>query len=291
MIILEGSPGAGKTTALAAALTTSPSRVLAFPEAQPERLTDSAEPPAAHAGPASRTVTDLLIREDEARVEAARRARDVAPDTVVISDRCYLNVLAYRYALATLNRVPWRAFDHALTVVARRELPRRRAQDTVIVVLLDPVESLRRRAGHAATSQHSLWFDPEFLAAHREFWERLDRWPILSAHGGGPQLRFQAAFPTSDLVGEPASPLHAAGPPTLGPAMAAAQNLVCLHGCTGARSPVVVTTHGVTQLYPSTIHVAPGGNRSLAEVRCLHRAADITDDWIRSYTATQRPMP
>lgn len=160
MLVLDGMPGAGKTTRLATLRTENPEAVL-FPEAQPP---DGDE----------HTVLRALLAEDYARTQAAAQIADDHPERPVVSDRCHLGVLAYRYAHAHRTG-RWADFERALAASA--VLDQRHHGDTVLILHLDPVDSLARRGDpHACDQQFRLWFDLDFLVAYGEFWRHLDRW-------------------------------------------------------------------------------------------------------------------
>jgi thymidylate kinase len=161
MLVLDGLPGCGKTTRLGALRRQCPNAVV-FPEAQPPDEADE------------HTVLRALMGEDYARTQAARHLAEHEPHRPVASDRSHLGVLAYRYAHARLTGA-WADFEHALTYTS--VLDQRHHDDTVLILHLDPAESLRRRGGPAASSNRFWpWFDPAFLRAYGEFWHHLDQW-------------------------------------------------------------------------------------------------------------------
>lgn len=164
MLVLDGMPGCGKTTRLGALRRQCPDAVV-FPEAQPPDGADE------HA------VLRALMGEDYARTQAARQLAEHEPHCTVASDRSHLGVLAYRYAHARLTG-SWADFEHALTYTS--VLDQRHHDDIVLILHLDPAESVRRRGDPAASADRFWpWFDSAFLRAYGEFWYHLDQWVTL----------------------------------------------------------------------------------------------------------------
>lgn len=239
MFIVDGTPGAGKTTLLGGLLANrDPDTVVCFPEAHP--------PTGIHPD----DELDWLLSEDLARVEHARRLTTQQPDLVVTSDRCHIGVLAYRYALAATGRISHEQFARALTHAAFSHLAEAHHDDTIVVTILNPTESLRRRAHAATDPRHHLWFDPGFLAAYNEFLAQLDAWMPR-----GPRWVLRTDPPATHR------------PETHPPA------LPCAHGCADARSPLITGPGQATQLYTGALHHQPHGQTTAS---CLRTARDIT---------------
>lgn len=223
MLILDGMPGAGKTTALGGLLRQCADVVL-FPEARPPAGEDE-------------TVMRHLLAEDHARTAAAARLHARDPDRVVASDRCHLGVLAYRYALARLTG-QWREFDRALDHSRELALDQRHHGDTVLILDLDPATSQHRRRGHAHDERYHLWYDPEFLAHYRTFVRDLTRWITP-----GPDWQHLHVAETDLEV-----TLRALLPHQPTPLVLDSTGLPCGGDCGRPRSPTVATVHGATQL-------------------------------------------
>lgn len=253
MLVLEGSPGAGKTTLLGHLLESRPEWLIVFPEAQP--------PPALR-GDAQ--VVRALLAEDRARVESAAHLHALHPGLQVASDRCHLGVLAYRYALVQTGRAARQVFDHALALVDDFHLAQDHRLDTVLILRLDPAQSLHRRATHAHDQRYRLWYDPEFLTAYNDFLDHLPHWTPVGAHW--------TVCDPADAVSY-FSPLPTARHDPDAP--------VSVHpcGCTEPRS-ALVSSHGVpTRLYTTALH----RHRPDTTIQCLRRAQEITADWLAAH--------
>ncbi len=254
MLVLDGSPGAGKTTLLGRLLETLPGRLIVFPEAQP--------PPEAR--DEGETVSALL-GEDRARIDDAARLHALNPTLVVASDRCHIGVLAYRYALAAIGRAPRHVFDHALTLADELRLGEGHRFDTILILRLDPTQSIHRRARHAHDPRCRLWYDTEFLAAYNDFLDQLRRWMTVGAGWSVCDAADPAAW--SSVLPAPAPP---------GGHSAKGWQLSHPCGCAEPRSAVVTSRSVPTRLYTSAIH------RRYADgtTRCLRAAREITADWL-----------
>lgn len=239
MIVLEGTPGAGKTTRLGALLVAHPAALI-FPEAQPP---PSAEHP-----------TDLnsLLDEDHHRTGHAAEVHARYPDTVVASDRCHLGVLAYRHALTVTGRAPRVVFEQARQRAEHLRLDAHHYHDEVHIGLLDPERSRHRRARFAADPRYQTWFDLEFLAAYNDFFDHLDRWSTP-----GPRWR---------------TTLHPECTPPRVPETA----LPCPSACAEARSPVITNGQAQRQLYTQALHHRATPD---APVACLRSAQQVTAAW------------
>lgn len=240
MIVLEGTPGAGKTTRLGALLAEHPDALI-FPEAQP--------PPGAE-HPAD---LQALLDEDHYRTRRAAEIHDCYPDAVVASDRCHIGILAYRYALTTTGHAPWAVFEQAREWAEHLGLDARHHHDEVRIGLLDPRWSRRRRARFVGDPRYQPWFDLEFLAAYNDFFHHLDRWSTP-----GPR------WTTTHL------PEHTPSP------WAPATTLPCPSACAQARSPVITNGHAQRQLYTAALHHRATPD---APVACLRSAQQVTAAW------------
>jgi thymidylate kinase len=160
VIVLEGTPGAGKTTLLGSMIERDPDRVVVFPEAQPERgATDE------------HLIAEALLAEDLDRTTWAHRLEYYRPGLRVLSDRCYIGVLAYRHAMWQSGRLPRTYFDRALEACLRLGLPDRHRRNKVFILITQPSVSIKRRAMHAGVAEFSKWFDLDFLEAYNAFLE------------------------------------------------------------------------------------------------------------------------
>lgn len=151
MIILEGTPGAGKTSLISQLQVLGGAQVVSFPEAQPP------------AGATDHDTVDALLREDLRRTAVASR---LPASVTVLSDRCHLGVLAYRMALVATGRAPRSDLDYALAKVEYLGLWHAHRYDEFIITLIEPSESLRRRGAYRHDPRYRLWFEPDYLLAY-----------------------------------------------------------------------------------------------------------------------------
>ncbi|MFC1418750.1 hypothetical protein [Streptacidiphilus cavernicola] len=165
MIALDGMPGAGKTTLMLRLADAIPDQAVVFPEAQPTNGQLSAA-----------DSTRYMLDQARDRIREAQRLQQQRPDLAVLSDRCHIGVLAYRFALMESGQGPASAFDQALDIVDEYALNAPTAHSRVLVLTVSPEESVRRRHAHAADERHRLWFDPGFLAAYHYFLTHLATW-------------------------------------------------------------------------------------------------------------------
>lgn len=249
MLVLDGMAGAGKTSRLGALLNHCPDAVV-FPEAQPP------------SGGDEHTVLRALLAEDYARTHAARQIAEQEPHRPVVSDRCHLGVLAYRYAHARQSGA-WAEFEQALDQAA--VLDQRHHDDTMLILHLDPADSLARRGGPAAGEERFRpWFEPEFLAAYGQFWRDLDQW-VTPGPGWAHHHADDPAIDTALRAFLPAAPAPAPAEP--------GANLPCRRGCGPPRSAAVTTGASALQLRSNSLH----HHRAGQPVRCLHTAETITE--------------
>jgi hypothetical protein len=167
MIIVEGTPGAGKTTYLG--------RVLAdgcqagrppviWPEAQLSRDHSTAG--------FSTAATLSLLQESVARLRLASRY-----DAEIYSDRSYLTVLALRYALERYRVVSAGTYLESVSMCSSLRLPELYFDTELILFRVTPDESVQRRMSGAVTLGDGMWWDHAILAAMNEWYdENLDRY-------------------------------------------------------------------------------------------------------------------
>lgn len=242
MIVLEGTPGAGKTSRLGTLLIEHPGALI-FPEAQPP------------SGAEHSADLEALLDEDHRRTRHAAEVRARFPVTVVASDRCHLGVLAYRHALTATGRAPRAVFELARERAEHLGLDARHHDDEVRVGLLHPEQSRRRRARFADNPRYRAWFDLEFLSAYNDFLNHLDRWTT-------PGPGWTTTAPEREDT-PPGSPMT---------------TLPCAEGCGEARSPVLADGRAQLQLYTAALH----HRESLdAPVTCLRGADQVVAAWRR----------
>jgi hypothetical protein len=263
VIVLEGTPGAGKTTLLGRLLEALPDRLAVFPEAQPPRE-----------APSDAEVARHLLAEDRARIDAARTLTSADPGIVVASDRCHIGVLAYRYARCATGCAPWRDFDYALSVCASLGLVEGHREDSIIVLLVDPVSSVKRRVGFAHDRRYRIWYGLDFLTAYNRFLEHLSTWMPANAaaviihsvvDGQTGWACLLAALPSTTVL-RPRRVDHPGQD----------RVLTCASACTATRSRVVLARGAATQLYTGAVH----RQRPTGTIACLQSAQQVTAAWL-----------
>lgn len=238
---------------------------MVFPEAQPPNgLSDEID------------IARALLSEDRTRVDTAARLTATWPQVTVASDRCHIGVLAYRYALAAIGRASWNVFNHAMLLCDQFGLAEGHAADTILIWLLDPGESVRRREKHHDDPRYQVWYDHGFLSAYNDFLEQLPHWMSVGASWeilGASDPAARRAI--TELLPE-------TGIPSQHPSMA--QQLACCNGCEHPRSPVVIQHRVPTQLHASALHREDADG----SVRCLHTASEIAEGWTTAFEKSLR---
>jgi len=269
MIVLEGTPGVGKTTLLGRLLEALPDRLVIFPEAQP---------PLAGPSMGDAAIIRHLLAEDRARIDAAKRLRDADPEVVVASDRCHIGVLAYRSALCATGRAPRGDLDRALALADSLQLGEGHRDDSILILLIDPGESIDRRHGFAHDPRYQIWYDLDFLAAYNHALQHLPEWtPItnpaiehVTVEASGWSWLLGVLPPGSAPQSVPQ--LLDADPATQG------GGLRCPSVCTATetRSRVVLARGAVTQLSTKAVHRQRAGGT----VTCLQKAEHVAAAWL-----------
>lgn len=172
MIIVDGMPGAGKTTALEHLRRTQPRPVVIFPELQPPTTTVG-----------DGDVAESLLRAVAGRRAVARRLRKLDGVRVIAADRGHIGVLAYRHALAVIKRAPHRDYTHALDQCRRLDLLSPHPDEHVLIFTTDPRTSAIRRRVSRHDPRYGQWYDVAFLTAYHDFLATIDqRLPSTAPH-------------------------------------------------------------------------------------------------------------
>ena len=170
VLVLDGPPGAGKTSLLARMVPTLGDDVLWFTEPN-ARLSTGLRAPV-HPSPAGHSLWFLRHELDKARAMAALAADPAT--RLLISDRNHLGALAYCYATQADDALPYRS---ARDFYARRIAPALPEHVLTAILLVSPDQSLSRRGNVAERPRWVQWFDEGLLERLHNFY--LDIAPSL----------------------------------------------------------------------------------------------------------------
>ncbi|MGI5353602.1 AAA family ATPase [Streptomyces sp. CA-250714] len=156
VLVLDGPPGAGKTSLLARMVPVLGDECLWFTEPN-ARLSTGLRAPV-HPSTAGHSLWFLRHELDKARA-AARLAADPAT-RLLISDRNHLGALAYCWATRADDSLPYRT---ARDFYARHIAAALPEQVLTAILLVSPSESLTRRGSVAERPRWQQWFDQGLL--------------------------------------------------------------------------------------------------------------------------------
>lgn len=163
VLVLDGPPGAGKTSLLARMLPALGDACLWFTEPNP-RLAAGLRAPV-HPSPAGHSLWFLRHELDKAR---AMKTLSADPDThLLISDRNHLGALAYCWATRAEDSLPYRT---AVDFYTRRIAPALPQHVLTVILLVSPEQSLNRRGNVAERPRWQQWFDERLLQRLRTFY-------------------------------------------------------------------------------------------------------------------------
>lgn len=163
VLVLDGPPGAGKTSLLARMVPALGDDVLWFTEPNARLATGLHAP--VHPSPAGHSLWFLRHELDKAR---AMTALSTDPATrLLISDRNHLGALAYCYATRAADSLPYRS---AHDFYARRIAPVLPEQVLTAILLVSPDQSLSRRGHRAERPRWVQWFDAGLLERLHTFY-------------------------------------------------------------------------------------------------------------------------
>ncbi|MFJ6669395.1 hypothetical protein [Streptomyces sp. NPDC091383] len=163
VLVLDGPPGAGKTSLLARMVPVLGDECLWFTEPN-ARLSTGLRAPV-HPSAAGHSLWFLRHELDKARA-AARLAADPAT-RLLISDRNHLGALAYCWATRADDSLPYRT---ARDFYARHIAPALPPQVLTAILLVSPGESLDRRGNVAERPRWKQWFDEGLLERLHTFY-------------------------------------------------------------------------------------------------------------------------
>ncbi|TGN72251.1 hypothetical protein E5083_30420 [Streptomyces bauhiniae] len=163
VLVLDGPPGAGKTSLLARMVPVLGDECLWFTEPN-ARLSTGLRAPV-HPSAAGHSLWFLRHELDKARA-AAQLAADPAT-RLLISDRNHLGALAYCWATRAADSLPYRT---ARDYYARHIAPALPPQILTAILLVSPGESLNRRGNVAERPRWKQWFDEGLLERLHTFY-------------------------------------------------------------------------------------------------------------------------
>ncbi|GGU37970.1 hypothetical protein [Streptomyces violascens] len=163
VLVLDGPPGAGKTSLLARMVPVLGDACLWFTEPN-ARLSTGLRAPV-HPSAAGHSLWFLRHELDKARA-AARLTTDPAT-RLLISDRNHLGALAYCWATRADDSLPYRT---ARDFYARHIAPALPEQVLTAILLVSPGESLTRRGHVAERPRWEQWFDEGLLERLHSFY-------------------------------------------------------------------------------------------------------------------------
>lgn len=220
ILVLDGPPGAGKTSLLARMVPVLGDECLWFTEPN-ARLASGLRAPV-HPSAAGHSLWFLRHEFDKARA-AARLAADPAT-RLLISDRNHLGALAYCWATRAADSLPYRT---ARDFYARHIAPALPEQVLTAILLVSPTESLTRRGNVAERPRWRQWFDEGLLERLYTFYT--DIAPtlcpapplIIKTDGATPDtvLAQVSAFLADAGLTDTAAKLNDAAPPSTRPAL------------------------------------------------------------------------
>lgn len=161
-LVLEGPPGAGKTTAFAALVRGLGDRCHFFPEpclALHDSVLQSA------GSRAWQTAWYLAEQRRQYRCLAFAQAEE----PVMLWDRNHLGVLAYAYADESPDGMPYQVTRERFLRAVEPTVPRELQS---VILLVSPTVSLARRGGRPELPRWKRWYDRTFLERLRDFYVR-----------------------------------------------------------------------------------------------------------------------
>ncbi|MFC7261500.1 AAA family ATPase [Streptomyces lutosisoli] len=163
VLVLDGPPGAGKTSLLARMVCALGDDAIWFTEPNARLVSGLAAP--VHPSPAGHTLWFLRHELDKAR--AMRHLAADPATSLLISDRNHLGALAYCYATRAEDSLPYRT---ARDFYARRIAPELPETVLTAILLVSPDQSLSRRGKVAELPRWKQWFDEGLLERLHTFY-------------------------------------------------------------------------------------------------------------------------
>ncbi|WP_327188044.1 AAA family ATPase [Streptomyces sp. NBC_01334] len=166
VLVLDGPPGAGKTSLLARMVCALGDDAMWITEPNARLATGLAAP--VHPSPAGHTLWFLRHELDKARAE--RRLVTDEATRLLIADRNHLGALAYCYATHAEDSLPYTV---ARDFYARRIAPELPETVLTAILLVSPDQSLTRRGKVAELPRWKQWFDEGLLERLHTFYTEI----------------------------------------------------------------------------------------------------------------------
>ncbi|MGI5508842.1 AAA family ATPase [Streptomyces sp. CA-106131] len=163
VLVLDGPPGAGKTSLLARMVCALGDDTVWFTEPNARLATGLAAP--VHPSPAGHSL--WFLRHELNKARAMRRLAADPATSLLISDRNHLGALAYCYATRAEDSLPYRT---ARDFYARRIAPELPQTVLTAILLVSPAQSLTRRGKMAELPRWKQWFDEGLLERLHTFY-------------------------------------------------------------------------------------------------------------------------
>ncbi|MET7981683.1 MULTISPECIES: AAA family ATPase [unclassified Streptomyces] len=163
VLVLDGPPGAGKTSLLARMVSALGDDTVWFTEPNARLATGLAAP--VHPSPAGHSL--WFLRHELAKARAMRCLAADKDTHLIISDRNHLGALAYCYATRADDALPYRT---ARDFYARRIAPELPETVLTAILLVSPDQSLTRRGNVAELPRWKQWFDEDLLERLHTFY-------------------------------------------------------------------------------------------------------------------------
>ncbi|MDH6604500.1 thymidylate kinase [Streptomyces sp. SAI-208] len=166
VLVLDGPPGAGKTSLLARMVCALGDDAMWITEPNARLATGLAAP--VHPSPAGHTLWFLRHELDKAR--AMRHLVTDEATRLLIADRNHLGALAYCYATNAEDSLP---YPVARDFYARRIAPELPETVLTAILLVSPDQSLTRRGKVAELPRWKQWFDEGLLERLHTFYTEI----------------------------------------------------------------------------------------------------------------------
>ncbi|MFE5754618.1 hypothetical protein ACFQ7M_35830 [Streptomyces massasporeus] len=163
VLVLDGPPGAGKTSLLARMVCALGDDTMWITEPNARLATGLSAP--IHPSPAGHTL--WFLRHELAKARTMRRLVTDESTHLLIADRNHLGALAYCYATHAEDSLPYTV---AREFYARRIAPELPETVLTAILLVSPEQSLARRGKVAELPRWKQWFDEGLLERLHTFY-------------------------------------------------------------------------------------------------------------------------